>query len=65
MNIAWSPLALECVEVGSQHIREMIFGAYRVVYCVKKQVNTLTVRCSTQLLREYEPGNSDTDTSST
>ena len=37
-------------EVGSPRIRELIFGAYRVIYSVKDQVDILTVRRSSQLL---------------
>ncbi|WP_376696592.1 type II toxin-antitoxin system RelE/ParE family toxin [Wenzhouxiangella sp. EGI_FJ10305] len=38
-------------EVGSRRIRELIFGAYRVIYSTKDQVDILTVRRSSQLLR--------------
>ncbi|WP_081621774.1 type II toxin-antitoxin system RelE/ParE family toxin [Thioalkalivibrio sp. ALE11] len=38
-------------EVGSPRIRELIFGAYRVIYSVKDQIDILTVRRSSQLLR--------------
>ena len=41
-------------EVGSPRIRELIFGTYRVVYSVKDQVDILTVRRSSQLLRMSE-----------
>lgn len=38
-------------EVGSLRIRELKFGTYRVIYSVKDQVDVLTVRRSSQLLR--------------
>ena len=38
-------------EVGSPRIRELIFGAYRVIYSIKDQIDILTVRRSSQLLR--------------
>ncbi len=41
-------------EVGSRRIREVIFGAYRVIYSVKNQIDILTVRRSSQLLRMSE-----------
>jgi plasmid stabilization system protein ParE len=41
-------------EVGSPRIRELIFGTYRVVYSVKDEVDILTVRRSSQLLRMSE-----------
>jgi len=31
-------------EVGSPHIREVIFKSYRVIYSVRKKVHVLTVR---------------------
>ena len=37
-------------EVGVQRIREVIFGAYRVIYSVKDKVEILTVRRGSQLL---------------
>ena len=37
-------------EVGVQRIRELIFGAYRVIYSVKDKVEILTVRRGSQLL---------------
>lgn len=43
-------------EVGSPNIRELIFGTYRVIYSVKNQVEILTVRRSSQLLRMSEMG---------
>lgn len=41
-------------EVGSRRIREVIFGTYRVIYGVKDQIDILTVRRSSQLLRMSE-----------
>jgi len=41
-------------EVRSRRIRELIFGAYRVIYSTKDQVDILTVRRSSQLLRMSE-----------
>jgi plasmid stabilization system protein ParE len=41
-------------EVGSTRIRELIFGTYRVICSVKDQVDVLTVRRSSQLLRMSE-----------
>ncbi|WP_081622841.1 MULTISPECIES: type II toxin-antitoxin system RelE/ParE family toxin [unclassified Thioalkalivibrio] len=38
-------------EVGSPRIRELIFGAYRVIYSIKDQFDILTVRRSSQILR--------------
>ena len=37
-------------EVGVWRIREVIFGAYRVIYSVKEKVEILTVRRGSQLL---------------
>jgi toxin ParE1/3/4 len=37
-------------EVGVQRIREVILGAYRVIYSVKDKVEILTVRRGSQLL---------------
>ena len=37
-------------EVGVRRIRELIFGAYRVIYSVKDKVEILTVRRGSQLL---------------
>lgn len=37
-------------EVGVRRIREMIFGAYRVIYSVKDKIEILTVRRGSQLL---------------
>lgn len=41
-------------EVGVRRIRELIFGAYRVIYSVKEHVEILTVRKGSQLLRSGE-----------
>ena len=41
-------------EVGVRRIRELIFGAYRVIYSVKDKVEILTVRRGSQLLRLNE-----------
>jgi hypothetical protein len=38
-------------EVGVRRIRELIFGAYRVIYSAKDKVEILTVRRGIQLLR--------------
>lgn len=38
-------------EVGLSRIREVIFGAYRVMYSVRDEVEVLTVRRGSQLLR--------------
>lgn len=37
-------------EIGVQRIREVIFGAHRVIYSVKDKVEILTVRRGSQLL---------------
>ena len=37
-------------EVGARRIRELIFGAYRVIYSAKDKVEILTVRRGSQLL---------------
>lgn len=37
-------------EVGARRIREVIFGAYRVIYSVRDEVEILTVRRGSQLL---------------
>jgi len=37
-------------EVGVRRIRELVFGAYRVIYSVKDKVEFLTVRRGSQLL---------------
>lgn len=41
-------------EVGIRRIREVIFGAYRVIYSVRDKVEILTVRRGSQLLRLSE-----------
>jgi len=43
-------------EVGVRRIRELIFGAYRVIYRVRDRVEILTVRRGSQLLRPGEIG---------
>lgn len=43
-------------EVGGHRIREVIFGTYRVIYSIRGQVDILTVRRSSQLLRMSELG---------
>lgn len=45
-------------EVGVRRIREVIFGAYRVIYSVKDKIEILTVRRGSQLLdvSEIEDG---------
>lgn len=47
-------------EVGSSRIRGLIFGTYRVIYSVKDQVDILSVRRSSQLLRMSEIGDDET-----
>ena len=47
-------------EVGTRRIREVMFGAYRVIYSVKKQIDILTVRRGSQLLRLSELGDDET-----
>jgi toxin ParE1/3/4 len=37
-------------EVGVRRIRELILGAYRVIYSVKDKIEVLTVRRGSQLL---------------
>lgn len=46
-------------EVGSPRIRELIFGTYRIIYSIKDQVDILTVRRSSQLLRMSEIGDDE------
>lgn len=41
-------------EIGIRRIREVIFGAYRVIYTVRDKVEVLTVRRGSQLLRLRE-----------
>lgn len=43
-------------EVGGRRIREVIFGTYRIIYSVRDQIDILTVRRSSQLLRMSELG---------
>lgn len=38
-------------EVGVARIREVIFGAYRVIYSLTREIEVLTVRRGSQLLR--------------
>ena len=47
-------------EVGGRRIREVIFGAYRIIYSVRGQIDILTVRHSSQLLRMSEFGDEET-----
>ena len=47
-------------EVRSPRIRELIFGTYRVIYSVKDQIDILTVRRGSQLLRMSEFGDDET-----
>lgn len=47
-------------EVGGRRIRELILGAYRIIYSVRDQVDILTVRRSSQLLRMSELGDDET-----
>ena len=46
-------------EVCSPRIKELIFGTYRIIYSVRDQVDILTVRRSSQLLRLSELGNNE------
>ncbi len=47
-------------EVGGRRIREVIFGAYRIIYSVRDQIDILTVRRSSQLLRISELADEET-----
>ena len=47
-------------EVGGRRIREVIFGTYRIIYSVRDQIDILTVRRSSQLLRMSELGDEET-----
>ena len=47
-------------ELGARRIREVVFGAYRIVYSVKDQIDILTVRRSNQLLRTSELNDDET-----
>jgi toxin ParE1/3/4 len=47
-------------EVGGRRIREVIFGAYRIIYSVRDQIDILTVRRGDQLLRMSELGDEET-----
>ena len=46
-------------EVGGRRIREVRFGAYRIIYSVSDQIDILTVRRSSQLLRMSELGDEE------
>jgi toxin ParE1/3/4 len=38
-------------EIGSDRFRELIYGNYRIIYCIeKKQVSVLTIRHDKQIL---------------
>lgn len=39
-------------EIGVPRIREIVFGAYRVLYSVSARVEILTVRRGSQILRD-------------
>jgi toxin ParE1/3/4 len=43
-------------ELGVRHVREVIFGAYRVFYRVGSAVEVLSVRHGSQLVRSGEVG---------
>ncbi|MCO4320513.1 type II toxin-antitoxin system RelE/ParE family toxin [Aliidiomarina sp. Y6] len=47
-------------EVGGRRIREVIFGTYRIIYSFTEQIDVLTVRRSSQLLRMHEVGDEET-----
>lgn len=47
-------------EVGTGRIREVIFGAYRIIYSVSDQIDILTVRRCSQLLRMSEIEDNET-----
>ncbi|RUO21389.1 type II toxin-antitoxin system RelE/ParE family toxin [Aliidiomarina haloalkalitolerans] len=47
-------------EVRLQRIREVVFGSYRVIYSVTNQVDILTVRRSSHLLKTSELGADET-----
>ena len=47
-------------EVGGRRIREVMFGAYRIIYSVRDIIDILTLRRSSQLLRIYEFGDDET-----
>lgn len=46
-------------EVGARRIREVVFGTYRVIYSTKEQIDILTIRRSSQLLRLSELGDEE------
>lgn len=41
-------------EVGTRHVRELIFGAYRIFYRVGSAVEILSVRHGSQMIRMDE-----------
>jgi len=41
-------------ELGARHVRELIFGAYRVFYRVGSTVEVLSVRHGSQMIRTDE-----------
>jgi toxin ParE1/3/4 len=43
-------------EVENDEVRELIYGAYRVLYQVQESVEILTVRHGSQVLHEDEVG---------
>ena len=43
-------------ELGARHVRELVFGAYRVFYRVGTAVEVLSVRHGSQLIRSNEVG---------
>ena len=43
-------------EFGTEEIRELVYGAYRVIYRVCDTIEVLTVRHGSQLLRDNELG---------
>lgn len=47
-------------EVGSPRIRELVLGAYRIIYSIKDQIYILTVRRGSQLLRMSELDDDET-----
>lgn len=47
-------------EVGLKRIREVVFRSYRVIYSISNQVDVLTVRRSSQLLKDSDLGVDET-----
>jgi toxin ParE1/3/4 len=47
-------------EIGDESVREVIFGAYRILYQVGSSVEVLTVRHRSQLLRVSDVGERQT-----